>query len=113
MRKIFMSVLSCIENDGRVKRSAITLSRKDKVYLLAPSSYQKIIKLGKNIVFIKSILSWDSYPLYISLPILWIEILFYSIILRPNIIYIHGNFFRYRLFYILNIKNLRLAARAC
>ncbi len=92
-KKLLMSVFSPIENDGRVKRSITSLSKIYDIYLFSPSDDLNNKYEKKNeVVYISSIISWGRLPTQISLLIFYIELFFYTILIRPKIMYGHDRY---------------------
>lgn len=92
-KKLLMSVFSPIENDGRVKRSIISLKKIYSIYLFSPSNnLNNKYKENEEVVYISSIISWGRLPSPISLLIFYIELFFYTILIRPKIIYGHDRY---------------------
>ena len=92
-KKLLMSVFSPIENDGRVKRSITSLRKIYDIYLFSPSNdlnykYEE----NNEVVYISSIISWGRLPTQISLLIFYIELIFYTILIRPKIMYGHDRY---------------------
>tara|TARA_B100001989_G_C24538739_1_gene466196 strand:- start:1230 stop:2384 length:1155 start_codon:yes stop_codon:yes gene_type:complete len=92
-KKLLMSVFSPIENDGRVKRSIISLRKIYSIYLFSPTNNQNNkYKLDDEVVYISSIISWEKLPSKIALLIFYVELFIHTILIRPNIIYGHDRY---------------------
>jgi len=103
-KKLLMSVFSPIENDGRVKRSIESLQKIYSIYLFSPSNnLNNKYKVNDGVVYISSFISWGRLPSPISLFIFYVELIFYSILIRPKIIYGHD---RYLCLFTLIISRL-------
>ncbi|MBO8244205.1 glycosyltransferase family 4 protein [Prochlorococcus marinus XMU1411] len=87
-----MSVYSPIENDGRVKRSIESLREIYSIYLFSPSNKFKEKYTENDVVYISSRITWNKLPTSISLIIFYFELFFYSILIKPKIIYGHDRY---------------------
>lgn len=92
-KTILMAVFNPVEFDGRVQRSIHALNSQFQIFLLCPVSYQNASSsLTNNVTVFRSLAIWKKLPTTVALWIFWFEFVFFSILIRPNVIYVHDRY---------------------